>query len=173
MVHVFRLLLLLCPVMLLAACGWHLRGAVSLPEGIENVYVEAPNRAMKDSWSMQLSESGIAVTDREKAADARFVVSGETFDRRVLSVDPDTGKVREYALAYTATVQLNKADGSVLVEPQTVRQSRNFVFNETAVIGAENEQTALYREMRQSAVQQLLRRIETATCARPSGECSR
>ena len=122
---------------------------------------------------MQLSESGIAVTDREKAADARFVVNGETFDRRVLSVDPDTGKVREYALAYTATVQLKRADGSVLVKPQTVRQSRNFVFNETAVIGAENEQAALHREMRLSAVQQVLRRMEVATCARPGGKCSR
>lgn len=173
MFRVFRLLLLLLPVTLLAACGWHLRGAASMPEGIENVYVEAPNRALKDAWTMQLSASGIAVTDREKAADARLVVSAETFDRRVLSVDPDTGKVREYALAYTATVQLKRADGSVLLEPQTVRQSRTFVFDETAVIGSQNEQAALQREMRTNAAQQLLRRVQVAGCRESSGECSR
>ncbi len=167
-----RLLLLLLSVTLVAACGWHLRGAASMPEGVESVYVEAPSRAMKDSWTMQLSEAGVSVTDRERAADARLVVNRETFDRRVLSVDPDTGKVREYALAYTATVHLKSADGSVLVEPLTVRQSRNFVFDETAVIGAENQEAALHREMRLSAVQQILRQMQVATCARPSGGCS-
>ncbi len=173
MFHVFRVLLLLCPVTLLAACGWHLRGGASLPEGVESVYVEAPSRTMRDSWSMQLSESGISVTDKEKAADARFVVNGETFDRRVLSVDPDTGKVREYALAYTAVVQLNRADGSVLLESQKVRQLRTYVFDETAVLGSENEQSALQREMRASAAQQLLRRLQVASCQTASGPCTR
>ncbi len=162
MLIALRLFALLLPAALLAGCGWHLRGATNMPEGIENVYIQAPNRALKDAWSMQLSESGIQVTDEEKEAGARLVVDAESFDRRVLSVDPDTGKVREYSLAYTATLHIERADGSILLAPYTVRQTRNFVFDETAVIGAENEENTLRREMRLSAVQQVQRRIAGA-----------
>lgn len=167
-----RLLLLLLPAALLAACGWQLRGAASMPEGISNVHVQAPNRILEDAWSMQLSENGIDVSNTAKGADATLVVDTETFDRRVLSVDPDTGKAREYVLAYTATVHIKRADGSMLLEPQTVRQLRSFVFDETAVIGTENEQDALQREMRLSAVQQILRRIQLVACAKPGTQCT-
>jgi len=168
-----RIFALLLPAALLAGCGWHLRDAASMPEGIENVYIQAPNRALKDTWSMQLSESGIKVTDRENEAAARLVVDAESFDRRVLSVDPNTGKVREYSLVYTATLHMERADGSMLLEPQTVRQIRSFVFDETAVIGAENEVQTLHREMRLSAVQQLQRQIQVAACRESSGQCPR
>ncbi len=168
-----RLLLSLLPVLLAASCGWHLRDAASMPQGVETVYVDAPNRSLRDDWTMQLSQSGVNVTDAEKTADARFEVNNETFDRRVLSVDPDTGKVREYVLAYTATVQIKRADGSVMLEPQTVRQVRTYVFDEAAVVGSQNEQEALHREMRLSAVQQVLRRLQLAGCTKPGETCAR
>ncbi len=168
-----RLLLSLLPAVLAASCGWHLRGAASMPEGVETVYVDAPNRSLREAWTMQLSQSGVDVTDAEKTADARFEVDTETFDRRVLSVDPDTGKVREYMLAYTATVQLKRADGSILFEPQTVRQVRTYVFDEAAVVGSQNEQDALHREMRFGAVQQVLRRLQLAGCTKPGETCAR
>ncbi len=170
---VLRLLALLLAATLLAGCGWHLRGATTLPEGIDNVYIQAPNQALRDAWSVQLSESGVQVTDEEKEAAARLVVDAEHFDRRVLSVDPDTGKVREYALAYTATLHMERADGSILLEPQTVRQTRNFVFNETAVIGAQNEERTLRQEMRLSAMQQVQRRFQFAACRESTGPCAR
>ncbi|MDJ0862728.1 MAG: LPS assembly lipoprotein LptE [Gammaproteobacteria bacterium] len=164
-------LLLLLPAVLATACGWHLRGASTMPEGVSNVHVQAPNKSLRDAWNLQLSENGVNVSGTSQGSDALLVVEQETFDRRVLSVDPDTGKVREFVLAYTATVRVDRADGSVLLEPYTVRQVRNFVFDERAVIGGENEQNALYREMRLSAVQQVMRRIQLASCGKPGQQC--
>ena len=167
-----RLVLWLFSIVMVASCGWHLRGSTSMPEGVSNVHVQAPNRTIRDAWNLQLTDNGVDVSDTSAGSDAMLFVDAENFDRRVLSVDPDSGKVREFVLVYTATVRVKKADGSVLLEPYSVRQVRTFVFDETAVIGAQNEQDALHREMRTSAVQQILRRIQLASCASPGEKCT-
>ena len=166
-----RLLAFFLGTLLLTGCGWHLREAKPLPEGISKVSIQAPNQALEDAWVQQLSENGVTVTTDSKEADATLVIENENFNRRVLSVDQDTGKTREFELAYTATVSMKRADGSILFESQTVRQLRNFVFDEFAVIGAKNEQDAIYQEMRADAIQQLLLRIQVAACSGPGGKC--
>ncbi len=166
-----RLLAFFLGILLLTSCGWHLRGMRPMPEGISKVSVQAPTQDLEDAWARQLSENGVTVKADSKEADATLVVENETFNRRVLSVDQDTGKTREFELAYTATVSMKRTDGSILLEPQTVRLLRNFVFDEFAVIGAKNEQDALHREMRAAALQQLLFRIQVAACSGPNGKC--
>jgi LPS-assembly lipoprotein len=92
-------------------------------------------------------------------AEVVITVDHEAFTRQVLSVDPTTGKAREFALTYTAQFSAQGGNGAFLVEPQLVQISRDFIFEETAVIGKSREEDLLRIEMQRDAAQQILRRL--------------
>jgi LPS-assembly lipoprotein len=146
----------------LAACGFHPRGAVELPSGLSTVYVQAPNTLIAEPLEMYLQAGGARLAASAAAADVTVVVSNESTSRRLLAVDPRTGKAREFQLAYALTYQANRADGSAMIPPQTVRLTRDYTFDPTAVIAKSEEETLIYSEMRRDAVQQVLRRLRVA-----------
>ena len=143
-------------------CGFQLRGNVTLPENVHSVHVQAPSRELSNEIQLFLESSGARVASHRGDADAVLSVQDERFNRRVLSVDPRTGKEREFELAYTAMFGLTRADGTVLVEQQTVSLLRDFVFDEDALLGKAQEEGLLRNEMRRDAVEQMLRRVRAA-----------
>jgi len=149
----------------LPACGYHLRGSVEIPEGISAVHVKAPNRSLERAWKEELGIMGIPMAATAEEADAILSVDNETFDRRVLSVDADSGKVTEYELAYTVQFSMRRPDTSELLAPQTVTRIRSYTFNPDTVLGNEREQQLLHREMREDALRQILVRLSAAAAA--------
>lgn len=148
--------------LLVGACGFHPRGAVELPPGVSKVYVQAPSALLGEPIAMYLEAGGARqVTDRADA-DVAVLVTGERQDRRLLAVDPRTGKAREYELSYALTYQLARKDGSAILPPQTVSLVRDYTFDPTAVIAMGEEEALIYAEMRRDAVQQVLRRLRFA-----------
>lgn len=152
----------------LPACGYHLRGSVDVPEGISAVYVKAPDRSLQLTWKEELSIVGVPTTPTAEEADAILTIDKETFDRRVLSVDADTGKVTEYELAYAVRFSMSRPDASELLAPQTVTRIRSYIFNPDTVLGNESEQQLLHREMREDALRQILVRLSAAAAAQGS-----
>ena len=146
----------------LTACGFHPRGAVELPSGLSTVYVQAPDRLVAEPLEMYLEAGGARLAATPAAADMTLTVSGESTSRRVLAVDPRTGKAREFELAYALTYQASRADGTAMLPPQTVRLIRDYTFEPTAVIAKGDEETLIYAEMRRDAVAQILRRLRIA-----------
>lgn len=146
----------------LSGCGFHLRGAASLPEAIQVVAVRAPSLAVREEIAVFLEDGGVRVVDAgaDVNADAVLSVFQEAYERRVLSVDPNTGKAREFELAYIFDFSFIDREGKALVKPQSVRLVRDFVFDEDAVIGKSREEGVLREEMRRDAVQQLIRRLQ-------------
>ena len=102
------------------------------------------------------------VTDRS-AADVILTVSNARYTRRVLTVDPDTGKEREFELAYTFNMAARRSNGNALVESQRVTLLRDYVFDRTTLIGSGREESSLREEMLRDAVQQMLYRLRVAT----------
>lgn len=153
-------LFLLLTAFVLGGCGFQLRGHVAMPEGLERIQVQAPGK-LKDDLALYLDASGVTVTPTD--ADAVLMVSNERFERRVLTVDPRTGKSREYELAYSLMFELRRRDGSRILAPQQVRLLRDYVFDEDALIGKNLEESVLRDEMRRDAVQQILLRIQAAS----------
>ena len=141
---------------LLAGCGFHLRGAPTLPEGVSTVRIEGPTYLAQEI-AVFLESAGVRVTDSRENADAILLVGRETFDQRTLSFDPNTGKEREFELAYRTTYRLQGADGRDLLPAQSVTLLRDYVFDADAVIGKSRERGVLHEEMRRDAAQQILR----------------
>ena len=157
-----RLLVLVCIFGSLVGCGFALRGAVEVP-GLETVRVTGASDTMREELSVFLLEGGVRVVEAlAEEADAELSLTDEQMKRRVLSIDPGTGKPREYELAYSVNFQLVDAKGTALVRRQTVRLVRDFVFDVDAVIGKSREEGVLRTEMRRDAVQQIIRRLRSS-----------
>jgi LPS-assembly lipoprotein len=88
-------------------------------------------------------------------------LGNERFDRRVLSVDPRTGKVREFELGYAVDLNVTHRDGRSLIGPDTVTLLRDYVFDETAAISEFEEENLLREEMRKDAAEAILRRLQS------------
>ena len=157
----FRNLVLALTIVATGGCGYQLRGAVSLPPDLDAVHVAGPPD-IGAAVAQVLDSGGIQVQSAHDPAKAMLRLSDEQFSRRLLSVDPNTGKEREFELAYRVAFQLTGAGGEVLVPKQTVSLLRDYVFDADAVLGKSREQSVLHAEMRRDAAAQIMRRVAAA-----------
>ena len=148
--------------LLLTACGFQLRGSAVLPEGMDRLFLVAPN-AVRDQMSIFLQGSETQLVSDRSTADVILTVSDANYTRRVLTVDPDTGKEREFELAYSLNMSARRSDGTSLVDSQRVTLLRDYVFDRTTLIGSGREESSLREEMLRDAVQQVLYRLRIAT----------
>ncbi len=144
----------------LAACGFHLRGEVALPEWLESAYVqgEARHGEVADELRRALRRAGAEVTARPDQARAVIRIEGEQSRRRILSVGSD-GRPREYELSYSLSYSLHEPAGGALARTRTVTESRSYTFDEVDVLGKSTERDQLWRELRRRAVAALLTRL--------------
>ena len=157
----FPRIVLLLSMLAAAGCGFQLRGAVSLPPELDAIHVDGPP-GISGALVQALESGGARVESARDSRNALLQLSDERFSERVLSVDPDTGKEREFELAYRVTFRLTGGDGAELVSTQTVSLLRDYVFDSDALLGSSREQGILRTEMRRDAAGQVVRRIEAA-----------
>jgi len=157
-----RLVSLLAAV-LLAGCGFHLRGAAVVPEVMERTYLQGVpvDSALAQEVEAVVEGAGGKVVQRLADATAILQLGSERTDRRIASVDA-SGKVREYALHYSLPFSLLSPGGDVLLAERTVETSRSYNFDAGNVLGAGSEEALLLREMRGFAVRQMLRQVRMA-----------
>ncbi len=155
----------------LVSCGFHLRGAVTLPPQMERTQllgVEARG-PLAAEITAALEDAGARVVAGD--ATAQLVISGERQARRLLSVG-STGRASEYEITYRFSFELRapaeaaeagaKPAVVVLVPQQTVSLNRDYAFDPNSVLGKGDEESLLVREMRTFAVRQMLVRLHAA-----------
>jgi LPS-assembly lipoprotein len=143
-------------------CGFHFRGTGSVELQVAKVFVESQAAdQISAEVKRQLDYSGVALASEHGTADAIVRLGNERFDRRVLSVDPRTGKVREFELGYAVDLNVTHRDGRSLIDPDTVTLLRDHVFDETAAISEFEEENLLREEMKKDAAEAILRRLQT------------
>nr|VFJ86221.1 MAG: LPS-assembly lipoprotein [Candidatus Kentron sp. LFY]VFJ92633.1 MAG: LPS-assembly lipoprotein [Candidatus Kentron sp. LFY] len=143
---------------LLTGCGFHLRGNFTLPDSMSSLYIQVPTH-LANELMVLLEGNGIAIAPDRDVANAILVVEQESFDKRTLSVDSKSGKEREHELAYTISYRVLATDGRELLPKRTINLVRDYVFDESAVLGTTQEEGVLYKEMRQDAAHQILRHL--------------
>jgi LPS-assembly lipoprotein len=158
-----RNLALIITLSSLAACGFELRGFHAINSQYKNIHLEAAGAPQAAAEvSKLLTEGGAKIAPNPKAADAVLTLSGEVYNRRVLSVDSQTGKVREYELLYHVSVAARKPDGKPLLAQSALDLQRDYNFNNAAILGELNEETILRAQMTRDAAEQIVRRLDLA-----------
>ncbi len=159
-VPLLRATVLVCLLSLtLAACGFKLRGAFELPQGLQKIYlVGSSNSELLTDLREMLAYSAQVVSNRTEA-EAILSIDNERSDTRTLSVD-SRGKVRESEIEYSVTYSLVTNAGLSVIDKRTLVLVRDFINDENNIIGRTNESTVIARDLKRDTAQQILRQIQ-------------
>ncbi len=150
---------LLSAIFLLTACGYHMRGSIELPESLQKMYVQGASKELSEAIKQAFrSTSGELV---KNAADAGMILSviDEDYQRRTVAIS-SAGYSNEYELTYRLVFDLIDKNGKELVSAQRVEVSQAY-FNQqssTTVLGKENEEQVIRKELYLKAVRSVIQR---------------
>ncbi len=152
----------LLPIFLLTACGFHLRGAVQLPRGMEVTYLQdqQPSSSLATPLRQTLTRNGARVTNNVDEATATLRIVSEVFDRRLLSIGR-TATEKNYELVYTVSFSAQSRSNAWTAEAQEIRITREMIFDEAQVLAKTAEQEQLRNVMVQDAARQMLVRLQS------------
>lgn len=147
--------------LLLAGCGFQLRGTASLP--FETLYVQAPTGSQFATQFRRMVTSGTStrIVENAKGAEATLVLVNEIREKNILSLSGG-GRVREYQLRYRMSYRLLDHNTVETIPVTEITLTRDFSFNDTETLSKESEEALLFRDMQNDAVQQLVRRLQVA-----------
>jgi LPS-assembly lipoprotein len=144
-------------LLLLAGCGFHLRGSGDVrPLPAIQVRGGGPLAA---ELERTLRSQGTPVVD--VASQAQWVVSLADIrrERRTAAVGR-TGRVQEYELHYSVRLEVADAAGKGLAPSQTISVERSYSYDGTDVNAKSNEEATLYQDMQFDLVRQILMRLQ-------------
>ena len=155
-------LTVLCLGLLLAACGFHLRGQADLP--FESVYVQSAGSSEFATELRRVFEGSksILLTDAADHAEVVVKIVEEQQEQKILSIS-QSGSVNEFQLVYWVTYRIMNSKMEDMVAPGEISVQRDLTYDDTETLGKESEVKLLFRDMRADAVQQLLRRMSVVT----------
>ena len=147
-------------LMVLSACGFQLRGANLQALQNANIFVQSSNaNVLTAEVKRQLLDADISPVS--SAADADYIVtlSNESFNRKILSVSPTTGKVEEYEVTYTAMLKITTLDESSTARTEPVSATRDYTFDEGSVLSKFREESVLKKDITKQVAATVLRRL--------------
>ena len=152
-------------VLVLAGCGFQLRGTADLP--FDTLFI--PNTTGGIALDLKRNiQSGTRTTvvDDPKKAEAVLEFSEETREKHILSLAA-TGRVREFQLRYNVAFRVHDGKGGEFLSTSRVQLKRDVSFNDSEVLAKEAEEQLLYRDMQFDMVQMVMRRLAAAQRAKP------
>ena len=144
--------------LLLSGCGFRLRGPQRLDFATLHVNVGELTELGASIRRLIATTGSTTIVEDAAQADARLQILGIDRGREILSLT-GAGKVREYQLRQTLRFQLLDKSGKAVIPPTSMSASREYTFDDSQVLGKEQEETLLYNDMQQDLLQQLMRRL--------------
>jgi LPS-assembly lipoprotein len=158
-----KILLFTC-CLLLAACGFQLRGTAALP--FDTLYISFPQGHPIGTDLRRLVQSGTStrLVDNPKKAQAILEILSVSNDKHILSVSGG-GRVREFELRYRVSFRLLNAKREELIPTTELVLRRIIPFTDEQVVAKEGEEAMLVREMQGDSADQIVRRLEAVKVA--------
>jgi LPS-assembly lipoprotein len=150
-------LVLLTTVLLLSACGFQLRGQAVLP--FDTLYISGSPQFANQITRVVRASSRTRVTSNPQEAQVTLEILGEQRERAILSLS-SSGRVREITLNYRVAYRIYDQKKKEYVQNNQIVLRRDLSYTDTDVVGKEQEEALLYRDMQSDAVQQLVRRLQ-------------
>ena len=148
-------------IIALSGCsGWYLRGTRTSAVAIKSAYLDSSTAPrLRIAVAHELALSGVSMGSKT-GSDTVIELSNESFDRRVLSVDPDNGKVREVELGLQVAFSVRDKDGKIIVAPEKLSWVQDYIFDENSLLGTIEQAATIERELAEDAAQTILLRLE-------------
>jgi LPS-assembly lipoprotein len=154
--------------LLLAGCGFRLRGTAHVP--FETIHVPGATSGIALDLKRNIEAGTRArVVDDPKAAQALLQVTEEARSREILSLT-SAGRVREFQLRYRVGFRVHDGKGGEFVPVSVIQLTRDMTYSDAEILAKEQEEQLLFRDMRTDMVQQILRRLASAKPPAPRVE---
>jgi len=143
-------------------CGFHLR-TLNLGTSLQSFYVQAPSG---DEFAAPLRnallQAGVKEAASAAAAQAVIDLLDGQRERRSVSV---TGQARvaEYEMNLGVQYRVLDGAGNELIAPRWVRSARVYRVDRDNIVGSNEEQALLEREMRNDLIAQIVRALDAVT----------
>ena len=146
-------------LLVLGGCGWQLRGRVRLPEAMSVTYVDSKDRYSDFTQALQdhLRASGARLADRPTDATASIRVVRDESGQRVLSISA-RNTPQEYEVYYVVEYSVSSA-GTELLPLQRLELTRDYTYDEAAVLAKQREEAALRQALARDLAAQVVRRV--------------
>ncbi len=156
---IFRLSSLCC-MLLLSACGWHLKGTQSGYNQLGSIYVtsDAFNSVITKTVRADLRNSGVEMPVSRGDADRVLWIGMEQSTLRTASYDVLV-RAAENTLMMQATYEIRNAKGELLAGPTIVYAERVYEYDVQGVTSSAAQHTVIVRELQERLAQQIVRRV--------------
>jgi len=144
----------------LAACGFHLQGAGSLPPSMARTFVETdrPHSDFLTSLTDVLRQRGAEVLSAPAEGAAVLDIAVDETGQRVLSVSA-RNIPREYEVYYAVTFSLRVGAESLLTNESLV-VTRSYTYDETEVLAKAAEEQILRESLAADLARRVMQRIQ-------------
>ena len=159
------ILLILSSLTFVVSCGFHLRGSqAELSSDIRQLYLQtAGKNEITDEIRSQMQTSETRFLSSSEGAQLILNLANQSLKKTVLSVSPVTGKVEEYQLTFSVLMTVLDAEKNEIISNQAIQVTRDYTFDENAVLGTVTEEKALTDELTRQAATQIIRRLNAVT----------
>jgi LPS-assembly lipoprotein len=155
--------LVLCLALVLAGCGFQLRGGPDWPAALDPVGIVGldPNDPLRIDLVQSLRAAGLSVRDTAEADGNRIRILALREERRVLTVTAGA-RISEYELTRRLEAELRLAGAAEPVPLGSLEVGRVYRFDPAAVLGQGDREEALRRAMNRDLVRLLQLRVQAA-----------
>ena len=147
---------LILGALLLAGCGFQMRGAATLPPEMAQTYIETTDRHSVFYRKLRdgLRQAGVDVVDSPLDATAMLRIASDETGQRVLSVSARNVPT-EFEVFYTVAYDVISEE-KVLLPSRTQSLTRDYIWDETRVLGKEREAEMLREALADDLVRVIL-----------------
>lgn len=155
-----RSLIVWTGLVVMAGCGFQLRGQPPLP--FDSVYVEAATGSfLQPLLAQNLRLNGKRVLPSAEGAQVVIRIDQETRSKQILSLSGG-GKVREYRLGYRLVLSATDGAGRQILPPTELQLTRDYSYDDAQILAKAGEEAQLQRDMEQDMLRQVVRRLAFA-----------
>lgn len=149
---------LLCFVLMLTSCGFHLRKSSWVPTPLQNIefHSHTPYAPLELALKRRL------LTHAEQSAQSTSavvleIIKSESQERpRAISGDK---RLEEIEIIYQVTFQVRQPDNKILIAPTTLSRSESMLYNRNFALGKQYERQELEQELALQLVEDILYRL--------------
>lgn len=156
----FRTGIIFLSMLIVTACGFHLRNNASLPSALAPIYIggNAGNSGLGRKLRYELTNANTEVTKYSAQAAYQVVLLNENQDQRIISLDR-RGLAAEYGLTLSVEFELRDNKGNRVLGPQKIVERRTVTNNPDNALTTAQDIGIIGADMEQTIASQIVRRL--------------
>lgn len=153
-----QLLTVLITVILLAGCGFQLRGQTGMP--FKAIYLDTPSpkSLLVSELRHDLESSKVLLADTAEHADVILNIISENPEKQILTLN-SSGRVTEFRLIYRVSLRAYDHKKQNWIPAEVMELHRDFSYDDSLVLAKESEESMLSNSMRVEMADQIMRRL--------------